>query len=90
MITGVPIRRTALFLTLTLASICATTSEPAYIFIIIDDMGYSLDRGEQAIAIPAPLTYAILPHSTHPRSLATMAFTAGKEVMVHLPMENTA
>jgi polysaccharide deacetylase 2 family uncharacterized protein YibQ len=88
---GVTSRRTICLLALTLASLYATASEPAaYISIIIDDMGYSLDRGEQAIAIPAPLTYAILPNSTHARSLATKAFAAGKEVMVHLPMENTA
>ena len=84
-------RRIAFLLVLTLASLYATADEPtAYISIIIDDMGYSLDRGEQAIAISAPLTYAILPNSTHAKSLATTAFAAGKEIMVHLPMENTA
>ena len=83
-------RRIVFILTLTLASLCSHASELAYISIIIDDMGYNLDRGKQAIAIPAPLTYAILPNSTHARSLATKAFAAGKEVMVHLPMENTA
>ncbi len=63
---------------------------PAYIAIIIDDIGNSLSRGEEAIAIPAPLTYAILPNSTHASSLAIMTSSAGKEVMVHLPMENTS
>jgi polysaccharide deacetylase 2 family uncharacterized protein YibQ len=88
---GVTSRRTVCWLALTLASLYGTASEPtAYISIIIDDMGYRLDRGEQGIAIPAHLTYAILPNSTHARSLATRTFAAGKEVMVHLPMGNTA
>ena len=64
--------------------------EQAYIAIIIDDMGYNLDRGRKAIAIPASLTYAVLPNSTHSTLIARMAHEAGKEVMVHMPMENVA
>ncbi|MDG2072922.1 MAG: divergent polysaccharide deacetylase family protein, partial [Pseudomonadales bacterium] len=89
--TGVTSHRIVLLLALTLASLNAPADEPtAYISIIIDDKGYSLYRGEQAIAIPAHLTYAILPNSTHAKSLAKKAFVAGKEIMVHLPIENTA
>jgi len=60
-----------------------------YIAIIMDDMGNNLSRGRQAIAIDEPLTYSFLPNTTHARVLATDAFSAGKEVMVHLPMESS-
>ncbi|HAK50381.1 MAG TPA: hypothetical protein DCM54_00535 [Gammaproteobacteria bacterium] len=54
-------------------------------------MGYNLDRGRKAITIsPASLTYAVLPNSTHGTLIARMAHEAGKEVMVHMPMENIA
>ncbi len=62
---------------------------PAYVAIIIDDIGHNRQRAEQMIAIPAPLTFAIIPETTHAKHLATRAFEAGREVMVHLPMENT-
>lgn len=61
----------------------------AYISIIIDDIGHNLHRGEQVINIPASITYAIIPNTTHSDRLARYAHQAGKEVMVHLPMENT-
>jgi len=60
----------------------------SYIAIIIDDIGYSYSRGLQAANLPASLTYSILPYSTHARRLADIVHQSGKEVMVHLPMEN--
>jgi uncharacterized protein len=66
------------------------TQNKHYIAIIIDDLGYNLRRGRAAIEIPAPLTYAILPNSTHAALLADRAFRSGKEIMLHLPMENSS
>ncbi|MFP6806265.1 MAG: divergent polysaccharide deacetylase family protein [Pseudomonadales bacterium] len=60
----------------------------AYIAIIIDDLGHNYARGLQAAKLPASLTYAILPYSTHARRLANHIHASGKEVIVHLPMEN--
>lgn len=60
--------------------------QPA-ISIIIDDMGYRLKSGNQAINLPGALTYSFLPHSPHVVTLAKLAHKQEKEVMLHLPME---
>ncbi|MDH3354882.1 MAG: divergent polysaccharide deacetylase family protein [Chromatiales bacterium] len=57
------------------------------ISIIIDDMGNRLHEGGAAIALPGNLTYAVLPYTTYSKRLATAAHDAGKEVMLHQPME---
>jgi polysaccharide deacetylase 2 family uncharacterized protein YibQ len=57
------------------------------ISIIIDDMGNRLREGGDAIALPGKLTYAILPHTAYSKRLATAAHEAGKEVILHQPME---
>lgn len=61
---------------------------PAYLSIIIDDIGHSSVSGKRAINLPASLTYAVLPYAAHATSLATLAHQSGKEVMLHMPMEN--
>jgi polysaccharide deacetylase 2 family uncharacterized protein YibQ len=61
----------------------------ATIAIIIDDIGHNRIRGKRAIELPANLTYAVIPDTQHGMTLARYAHNSGKEVMVHLPMENT-
>jgi polysaccharide deacetylase 2 family uncharacterized protein YibQ len=61
---------------------------PAYVAIIIDDIGNNLASGQRAISLPLQLTYAMLPHSPFAASLAEMANHQGKEVMLHMPMAN--
>jgi hypothetical protein len=77
----------ALFALLIL-SIPLAASQPIFIAIIIDDVGNNLKLGERAIAIPAPVTVSVLPHSHYGQALARQASAAGKEVMVHMPMAN--
>jgi polysaccharide deacetylase 2 family uncharacterized protein YibQ len=57
------------------------------IAIIIDDLGYHHSRGKQAVALAAPVTLAVIPEAPHGPRLARAAEQAGKEVMLHLPME---
>lgn len=76
-------------LLLPLASPPSTFAQTSYIAIIIDDIGHSRVRGKMAIELPAQLTYAVIPDTAHATSLARYAHDKGKEVMVHLPMENT-
>ena len=68
----------------------AQAAEPSIpVSIIIDDMGYSLARGQQAIALPGAFSYAFLPDAPHAQRLAEFAQQAGKDVLLHLPMEGT-
>lgn len=57
------------------------------IAIIIDDLGYSLKKGREAVALPGALTYSVLPMRPHSRAIAQHAHRHGKEVMLHLPMQ---
>lgn len=57
------------------------------ISIIIDDLGDRLADGVRAIGLPGQLTYAILPQTPYSRRLAELAHGAGKEVMLHQPMQ---
>ncbi|MGV0034502.1 MAG: divergent polysaccharide deacetylase family protein [Candidatus Azotimanducaceae bacterium WSBS_2022_MAG_OTU7] len=76
-------------LLLLLSPLPSFSADPTYIAIIIDDIGHNRRAGERAIDIQAHLTFAIIPETKHAVRLASYAHTAGKEVMVHLPMENT-
>lgn len=75
------------------AAVCASATfaaEPVplpRIAIIIDDVGYRLDEGLRAVQLPGPVAIAVLPHATHSVRLARAANDAGKEVMLHLPMQ---
>ena len=64
-----------------------STNKPV-ISIIIDDMGYQLENGRQAIQLPGPLTFSILPRTPHAKTLAQLAHQHDKEVMLHLPLES--
>lgn len=55
--------------------------------IIIDDLGNNLRRDQRAMALPGKLTLAIIPYTPFSRQLDAQAHAAGKEVMLHAPME---
>ena len=64
------------------------SSEPQpRIAIIIDDLGYQLDVGRRAIALPGPVTFAVLPGAPRATTLARWAHESGKEVLLHLPLQ---
>lgn len=60
------------------------------IAIIIDDLGYSRERGLAVTALPAGVTCAVIPEAPWSPMLAERAESSGKEVMLHLPMETEA
>ena len=62
-------------------------AETPRIAIIIDDLGNHLLLGQQAVELPAPLTYAVMPMRPFSRRIAEAAHASGKEVMLHLPMQ---
>ena len=63
---------------------------PPRIAIIIDDLGYRLDAGRRAIALPGPITFAVLPGTPRAETLAIHAYASGKEVLLHLPLQATS
>lgn len=72
---------------LLVAAAATAQAEAPRIAIIIDDIGYERDAGERAIDLPGPLAYAILPGSPAAARLANRAHAAGKEVLLHLPLQ---
>jgi polysaccharide deacetylase 2 family uncharacterized protein YibQ len=61
---------------------------PARIAIIIDDLGYEYVAGQRAINLPGPVACAVLPATPRARDLASAAHSAGKEVLLHLPLQS--
>lgn len=57
------------------------------IAIIIDDLGYELAAGRRAVRLPGPVACAVLPHTPAARVLAEAAHEAGKDVLLHLPLQ---
>ncbi|MBT8422167.1 MAG: divergent polysaccharide deacetylase family protein [Gammaproteobacteria bacterium] len=57
------------------------------IAIIIDDLGYRYDEGQRAVALPGDVTCAVIPNTPHGADMAEAAHAAGKEIMLHLPMQ---
>ena len=55
--------------------------------IIMDDLGRSLPQARRLLAIEQPVTLAILPGEPHAAAVANAAHAAGREVMLHVPME---
>jgi polysaccharide deacetylase 2 family uncharacterized protein YibQ len=67
----------------------AVQADPApRIAIIIDDLGYELAAGHRAVNLPGPVACAVLPLTPRARELAHAAYTAGKEVLLHLPLQS--
>jgi len=55
--------------------------------ILIDDIGYDPEALRRLLAVEAPLAFSVLPHTPHARSSAEAIHRAGREVLLHLPME---
>jgi hypothetical protein len=57
------------------------------IAIIIDDIGFDLRLVDELARIRAPIAFAILPYAPHAAEAARLLHRAGKEILLHLPME---
>ena len=58
--------------------------------LIIDDLGHQRGLGRAMVNLPGKVNLAILPHTPHARELAESGHAAGKEIMLHAPMSNSA
>ena len=66
----------------------APPAAPVLVAVIIDDLGNLMDEGRRSTALPGPVACSILPLTPHSREIADLAHAAGKEVMLHLPLES--
>ncbi|TLM62509.1 MAG: divergent polysaccharide deacetylase family protein [Deltaproteobacteria bacterium] len=55
--------------------------------IVVDDLGRGLKQAKQLLELRQPVTFAILAIEPHAAEVARMAHAAGREVMLHVPME---
>ncbi len=60
------------------------------IALIIDDLGNGLSAGKRVVGLTGPVACAILPHTPYAKTIARQAHGAGKEVMLHLPLQPMA
>lgn len=77
-----------------LAALCALTGvahatsvQPAYLTLIIDDLGQSPAKDQRVLALPGPVTLAIMPDTPHATEFARQGHRAGKIVILHMPMD---
>jgi len=59
----------------------------ARIAVVIDDVGYNLEELQAFLDFPGPLTLSVLPNLSHSEESARRVYRAGKELLLHLPME---
>lgn len=69
-----------------LASQACATDAPR-IAIIIDDIGYTLSLGRRVTKLPGPVSIGVLPETPRGKLLAEEAHAAGKDVLLHLPLQ---
>ena len=65
----------------------AVAVENPRIAIIIDDLGYTLSLGRRVTQLPGAVSCDVLPTTPRGKQLAEEANAAGKEVLLHLPLE---
>ncbi|MFB4392534.1 MULTISPECIES: divergent polysaccharide deacetylase family protein [unclassified Pseudomonas] len=79
----------ALFLALFLCLAGTAHAAPAkaYLSIVIDDLGQNVERDRRTLALPGPVTMAIMPDTPHATEFARQAHKAGRTVILHMPMD---
>jgi len=55
--------------------------------VVIDDAGYSLEELQGFLDLPGPVTIAVLPSLPNSREAARRVAAAGKDLILHCPME---
>ncbi len=59
----------------------------AQLVFVFDDGGQNLDHLKKFLALPFPITVAVLPQITHSRESAEMVRKSGNELILHQPMQ---
>jgi hypothetical protein len=69
------------------ANLSPQTPARPLVAIIIDDMGNNRPLGRQFLDLEPRLSFSFLPQAPFTAELAQQAFAAGRDILVHLPME---
>lgn len=64
-----------------------TAVNNAQLVFVFDDGGQNLDHLKKFLALPFPITVAVLPQITHSRESAEMVRKSGNELILHQPMQ---
>lgn len=64
-----------------------TAAQAATVALVIDDLGHNRDRARRALALPPPVTAAVLPDAPYTGQIARAAERAGINLLVHMPMQ---
>ena len=59
----------------------------AELVLVVDDVGYHLDRARRLVDLPGNITLGMLPFAPHTPQIARQARRMNKEVILHQPME---
>lgn len=60
---------------------------PPRLIIVIDDLGENMASVRRLLALPYSVILAVWPGATHAREAAELAHAAGRQVLVHMPMQ---
>jgi polysaccharide deacetylase 2 family uncharacterized protein YibQ len=69
------------------ATASALADQKPLLALVIDDLGYSYERGKASMQIPGDHTFAIIPGTVHGAALARFAESLDKEIILHLPLQ---
>ena len=65
----------------------AKAGNTALVSIVIDDLGYNHALAQQALDLPGPVSYSILPELPDSATLARTAREKHRDVLLHIPMQ---
>jgi hypothetical protein len=77
-----------MLLTLLGPAVALAAAPAPQIAILIDDMGYRHADCWAALRLPDPVAFSFLPHAPHTRRLVGEAQAQGRDILLHIPMEN--
>jgi polysaccharide deacetylase 2 family uncharacterized protein YibQ len=67
--------------------VAGSFEKTALIAIVIDDLGQDVKQAKEVFMLPGNITVAILPGLAQSKNVANLARQAGREVLLHMPME---
>lgn len=69
-------------------SVTVMADNKSYVAIVIDDFGYDGEGTEEMLSLSIPFTAAVMPFSENTTDNVEKIHLAGKEMIVHMPMES--